>query len=105
MGRQNRRKARRRAARRAYWQSQTKHGPESERPRWHPLDVGLRPPRRWLVSALGHHLGQAESHAGIGDRPANQEPRIPVPAGEKREILLRRGGDQRGIERLNRWRV
>jgi hypothetical protein len=46
----------------------------------HPLAGRLRAPGGRLVSALGHHLGQAEPDAGVGDRPADQGARVPVPA-------------------------
>jgi hypothetical protein len=57
-------------------------GLKAEGPDRHPLDAGLRPARRRLVSAPGHHLEQAEPDARERHRPLHQGPRVPLPAGE-----------------------
>jgi len=49
-------------------------GLKEKRPARHSLAVCVRAAGRWLVSALGYHLGQAEPDAGECDRPANELP-------------------------------
>jgi hypothetical protein len=65
-------------------------GLQAEGPHRHPVDGRVRPPRRRLVSPLGHHLGEAEPDAGERHGPADEGARVPVPAVEGAAVLLRR---------------
>ena len=66
---------------------------QAERPDRHPVARRLRAAGRWLVSAPGHHLVEAEPDAGERHRPLHQGARVPVPAEQERAVLLRCGGD------------
>jgi hypothetical protein len=76
------------------WQRDaTRAGLQAEGSPRHPVDGGVRPPRRWLVLAERDHLGEAEPDAGERDGPADEGARVRVPAVEGAEVLLRRRRD------------
>lgn len=51
-----------------------------------------RPPGRRLVPPRRHRLGEGLADARVGDRPAHQGPRVRLPGGQLRALLLRRRG-------------
>src|SRR3990172_6906290 len=79
------------------------NGPQARKPGGHSVARGVCPASRRLVAPLGHHLGQAEPDAGVGDRPADQIARIHFPADEERTVLLRSGRRAGAWERELTW--
>lgn len=70
----------------------------------HTMDAGVRAPQRRLVSASGHHLGQAQPDAGERDRSLHAGARISVPAQQIATVLFRPGRHQRALVRSPRSR-